>query len=445
MVPARGRLAAALPAALAALALFTAPVQAAARPAVVGHLEGEINSVTASYVAETVARAAREGASALLLVIDTPGGYSSSMDDITKSLLASPVPTLAFVYPPGARAASAGLFVAQACDLVAMAPGTNIGSAHPISSTGANLGGDLGLKVLNDAVARIRYLASRGGRNADWAEAAVRQSVNVGSAEAVRLHVADFEASSLGAALEAADGRSLPRAGGGSVTVATAGAPLEDAPMSAVQVGLHALIDPNVAYLLMLVAAFGLIGEITSPGAILPGVVGGISAILALVALSSLPLNLAGVLLMLLAFLLFLADVKAQTHGILTVGGLISLLLGSFLLIDVAPFGFGVNPWLVAAAAGLAAAVFGFVIRKAAGARSPHTKAGAAALLGTIGEARGELALEGSVFVAGSTWPAVAAGPLPAGTPIRVVGREGAKLRVEALHPRRPAEPGASS
>src|SRR5215472_5819600 len=279
-------------------------------------LSAEINPATASYVAQTQAQA--QHAAALVILLNTPGGLSSSMDDMVGSLLNSKVPTVVYVTPAGARADSAGLFVAQAADVVAMAPSTNIGSAHPIDATGANIGGELEQKVVNDAVARIRNLATIHGRNADWCEQAVRQSANVSADQAVGLHVADLQARDLPSLLAAIDGRQLPRPGGAAMTLHVAGATVQDDPMPLQLQLLQLIMDPNVAYLLLLLAIFGLIAEVTSPGAILPGVVGGISAILALVAFTSLPVNIAGILLMLLSFVLFVIDLKAPTHGVLT-------------------------------------------------------------------------------------------------------------------------------
>jgi membrane-bound serine protease (ClpP class) len=230
-------------------------------------IDGDINTVTSSYVSSAVGRAQRDGARLLVLEMNTPGGVSSSMDEIVTSLLNSTVPVVVYVSPAGARADSAGLFVAQAADLVAMAPGTNIGSAHPIQAGGGNIGGDLGEKVLNDAVARIRTLASLHGRNADWCEKAVRQSVNVSAEQAVSLHVADLEAKDLPLLLNAIDGRTLHRPHSSDVTLRLAGASQEAVPMSWSQQLLHALIDPNVAYVLFLLAIFGLIAEVTTASA----------------------------------------------------------------------------------------------------------------------------------------------------------------------------------
>jgi membrane-bound serine protease (ClpP class) len=345
---------------------------AAASPVVLrADLGGAIGPATATYVGQAVQRAESEHAAALVLVLNTPGGLSSSMDEMVTRLLNSRVPVVAFVSPAGARADSAGLFVAQAADVVAMAPGTNIGSAHPVSGGGGNIGGEMEQKVVNDAVARIRDLAASHGRNADWCERAVRQSANVGAGEAVTLRVADLQAKDLPSLLAAIDRRPLPRPHAAPVTLRLASAQVEVFSMPWTLQLLQVLADPNVAYLLLLLAIFGIIGEVTMPGTVLPGTVGAISAILALVAFASLPVNIAGVLLMLLAFVLLVLDLKAPTHGVLTVGGLVALVLGSAILVDTGPVGagFGISPWLIAVAAAACAGLFGFVLGKVVAAR----------------------------------------------------------------------------
>lgn len=406
---------------------------AASGPTVeVMHLDGEVNAVTAAYVSTSLKQAAKDHTGAAVLEVDTPGGISTAMDDIESSLLNAPVPVAVYVAPAGARAASAGLFVSQAADVVAMAPGTNIGSAHPVTGSGGDIGGDLGRKVLNDAVARIRNLASLHHRNADWCEQAVRSSVNIGADEAVRIGVADVEPPTLAALLEGLDGRAATRASGSVLVFHTADATVLDRPMSTFQQLFQALIDPNVAYILMLVAIFGLIAEVTSPGAVLPGVVGGLSAILALVALSTLPVNLAGVLLLGFAFLLFVADIKAQTHGVLTFGGLLSLLLGSAFLVNTGAVDVGIDWRLILVATAAIGAGFTFVIRNAVRARSGSSAARAHALVGSLGEARTALQPAGQVFVAGAVWPAsTTTGSIASGQTIRVVAQEGNRLRVE--------------
>ncbi len=414
----------------AVLALSSGSAAAAQGKVLRADLSGDINNVTDAYVSSVVGQAESEHADALLLVLNTPGGISTSMDDIVTSLLNSTVPVIVFVYPSGARAASAGLFVAQAADVLAMAPGTNIGSAHPIDASGADLTGDLGTKVLNDAVTRVRALATLHGRNADWAEQAVRNSVNINAEEAVQLHVADLEASDVPSLLKAVDGRSVPRTGG-ALTIHTAGDFVEGSPMPFWQVFLTALIDPTVAALLLLLAAYGIITELSSPGAILPGVVGGIAGVLAIVSLANLPVNIAGALMLIVALGLFVADLKANTHGILSAGGVLALVLGLAFLINTGPVGLGVSPILIVLAALLSFAFFVFFVQKIWVARHRPVATGSEALLGSRGEAREEIAPEGMVFVKGALWRAVAdGGPIHAGSPVRVVGRKGLQLMV---------------
>ncbi len=423
---------------LAAAAVIAAlsPMHAAAAAPVVDRvdLDGPVNSIAAGQVSAGVDRAASEHAEALLLVINTPGGDMASMDKITTALLNSRVPVIAFVYPPGARAASAGLFVAQAADVVAMAPGTNIGSAHPINADGSNIGSDLGQKIVNDAVARVRDLSASHGRNADWCEQAVRSSVNISAQQAVELHVADLLAADVPALMSALDGRELARPHAPAETLRTAHAQVINHQATLADQLLNLLVQPDVAYLLLLVAAFGLIAEVSSPGAVLPGTVGGICAILALVALAELPLNFAGLGLLLFSFLLFVADIKAPTHGILTAGATVALVIGSLFLFDTGAVGNGVDPWLIAGAAAVAVAVFAIVVRSAVRARSQVLLAGASALEGALGEVRAALAPEGEVFVAGRLWPAVIeGGSAGLGATVRVTGREGERLRVELV------------
>jgi membrane-bound serine protease (ClpP class) len=419
-------------AATAAAVLLPLQASAATPHVVQADLNGDINNIADAYISSVVSRAESEHADALLLVLNTPGGISTSMDSIVTSLLTSSVPVIVFVYPSGARAASAGLFVAQAADIVAMAPGTNIGSAHPIDATGANLTGDLGQKVLNDAVTRVRDLAQRHGRNADWAEDAVRNSVNINADEALRLHVADLVAADIPSVLEAVNGRTVPRPSG-ALTFHTAGAVVADNPMPFWQVFLNALIDPTIAALLLLLAAYGLITELSSPGAILPGVVGGIAAVLAIVSLANLPVNIAGALMLLFAFALFIADLKANTHGILSAGGVLSLVLGLAFLVNSGPVGLGVSPVVIVLAGLLSFGFFVFFVQRIWMARRRPLAAGAEALVGARGEAREEIAPEGLVFVRGALWRATTSGsPIHAGEPVRVIGRKGLQLEVAA-------------
>jgi len=392
-------------------------------------LNGDINNIMSAYIESGVRRAESDRADALLVVMNTPGGISTSMDEIVTNLLNSKVPVIVYVYPSGARAASAGLFVAQAADVLAMAPGTNIGSAHPIQATGENLTGDLGAKVLNDAVTRVRNLATMHGRNANWAEDAVRNSVNINAEEAVQLHVADLEATDIPTLLQQVDGRTVPRSNG-SLVIHSANALVNDYPMPFWQVFLNALIDPTIAALLIIVAGYGIITELSNPGLILPGVVGGIAAVLAIVSLANLPVNIAGILLMLLALILFIADLIAPTHGFLSAGGVIALVLGMAFLINTGPVGLGVNPVVSVVTAAATLAFFVFFIQRVLAARRQPAFSGAESLVGAVGEAREQLAPEGLVFVRGALWKATATTAIPAGTAVRVIGRQGLQLQV---------------
>ena len=416
---------------LLAAATIALPLQAAAASPHVeqADLNGDINNIMSAYIQTSVNRAEADHADALLVVMNTPGGISTSMDEIVTDLLNSSVPVIVYVYPSGARAASAGLFVAQAADIVAMAPGTNIGSAHPIDVTGGNLTGDLGTKVLNDAVTRVRGLAQMHGRNADWAEEAVRNSVNINAEDAVRLHVADLEATDINSLLRQIDGREVPRTKG-TLTIHSAGALIDDFPMPWWQVFLNALIDPTIAALLILVAGYGIITEMSNPGLILPGVIGGLAAVLAIISLANLPVNIAGALFMLLALILFIADLKAPTHGFLSVGGAFALLLGMAFLVNTGPVGLGVNPIVSIVTAVVTLGFFSFFIRKVWQARRQPAFSGADSIVGALGEAREALSPEGLVFVQGALWKASSQLPIAAGTPVRVVGRHGLELEV---------------
>ena len=407
------------------------PLQAAAATPRIeqADLNGDINNVMSAYIQTSVSRAESDHADALLVVMNTPGGISTSMDEIVTSLVNCRVPVIVYVYPTGARAASAGLFVAQAADVLAMAPGTNIGSAHPIDASGADLTGDLGAKVLNDAVTRVRSLAAMHGRNADWAEQAVRNSVNINAEDAVRMHVADLEVADIPTLLNQVDGRTVPRTNG-SLVLHTAGGSVNDFPMPFWQVFLNALIDPTIAALLLIVAGYGIITELSNPGLILPGVVGGLAAVLAIVSLANLPVNIAGALLMLLALVLFVADLKAPTHGFLSVGGVFALALGMAFLVNTGPVGLGVNLFVSIGVALVTFAFFIFFIRKVWQARRRPAFVGAESMVGAIGHVRQELTPEGLVFVQGALWKASAESPIPAGSTVRVVGRDGLELQV---------------
>ena len=429
-----------------AAALGTIPAQAAQQPVVVANLDGVINPITANYIDRTLSRAASLHATALVIALDTPGGLDTSMRQIIKAMLGAPMPVVVFVSPSGARAASAGFFITEAADIAAVAPGTNIGSAHPVSIGGSNpvpnpsaspsSPQDIeSIKVENDAAAYIRGLASLHHRNADWAESAVRKSANVPAEEAVRLGVVDLESRDLNALLARLDGRTVSK-NSATYTIHSAGAPLIRAQLSDFDRLLETLSDPDIAYLLFLLALIGVGVWVTHPGLILPGVVGVIAAILAALALFNLPVNLAGLILIVIALVLFVVDLKAVTHGVLTTGGIIAMSLGALLLVDTGYLASGVDIGVVALSVLLVAGAFGFVLRKVIAARRRPYATGEDAMAGRMGTVRERLDPNGLVFVDGALWQATSlSGPLDPGAPVRIVRAEGLRLTVEAARP----------
>src|ERR1700730_1011005 len=350
MSPSHLHLAGALSLAIAAVTIVWAPPgraaaagapssQGASRVVDVVRLEGIVGPATARYVIRGLGEAMRRGAEALVVVIDTPGGLLKSTDDITKAMLNSPLPVVAFVYPRGARAASAGVFVVYAANIAAMAPATHLGAAHPVG-LGTGGGGDKTAmtKLTNDAVADIRGIAAHRRRNAAWAERAVRQSESITAQEALRLHVIDLIAASPRDLLAKIDGRTV-RTATGTRRLATANAQVADIPMDTTEQFLSLLGDPNVGFILMTIAIYGIIFELSNPGSVFPGVLGGLALILAFVSFAVIAVNVAGLLFIGFSLILFIADIKVPSHGGLTTGGIASFVFGSLLLTEQhAPF-----------------------------------------------------------------------------------------------------------
>src|SRR3989338_4350810 len=286
------------------------------------HVDGIVNPVMAEFIIKSIENAAKEKAEAVVIQLDTPGGLDLSMRDIVKATLSSDVPIVVYVAPSGSRAASAGVFITYAAHIAAMAPGTNIGSAHPVAMGGEKMDETMMKKVENDAVAYIKGIATKRKRNADWAEKAVRKSVNITAEEALKLNVIDFISQYKKALLEAMDGRNVEVISGERV-LKTAKADVKDIEMGLRHQILNAITNPNVAYILMMIGLLGLYFELSNPGLILPGVVGAICLVLAFYAFQTLSVNYAGLLLIGLAVLFFIAEIKVISYGLLTVAGIV--------------------------------------------------------------------------------------------------------------------------
>lgn len=413
-------------------AVAAPPAAVAAAPVAVMDLEGAITPVTVRLVNIAVDRAQTERAQALVLLLDTPGGLERSMRTICQTILNSEIPVVVYVAPTGARAASAGVFITMAAHVAAMAPATNIGAAHPVTVGGGTTDKEMLKKVENDAAAFVRSIATERGRNVDWAEKAVRSSVSATEREAVKLKVVDLVADSVPDLLVKLDGRTV-RTTKGSVTLETKGAPIRKIDINFRDRFLALISDPNVAYILMMAGMLGLFFELSTPGAILPGVIGGISIILAFFAFQSLPINWAGLLLILFGGVLLIAEIKVVSHGILTVGGVVSMLLGSMMLFD-APEAAGalrLSWWVIVPAVGSTAGLVIFALSFGVRALYRVPSTGATGMVGQPAVVRTPLTPEGQVAVDGELWRAVAQdGPIAAGEPVTIVRVDGLTLTV---------------
>jgi membrane-bound serine protease (ClpP class) len=419
---------------------------AEARDVIVLPADGIVDNVMAGYIGEGIAKAEREGAAAIVIRLNTPGGALDATQKIVSSLLEANVPTIVWVAPAGGRAASAGTFITLAGHVAVMAPGTNIGAASPVMADGSDIPGTLKDKAFNDAIANIRAIAEARGRNVDWAVSAVEDAVSAPASEAVELAVVDGMAASLEEVLAFADGREV-EIGGATVPLAVAGAATRELAMNPFQSFLHLLSDPNIAALLFSVGSLGLVYELISPNFV-TGILGALMIILAFIGFGSLPLNVGGLLLIGLAMLLFVLEVTVISHGLLTVGGVICFALGaSALYTEPGPTtpDVTVATPLIVAMTGTVAAFMAVALltvlrsrrRIPALALAGFGAGGSSALSpGTPGEVRSTLAPVGSVYAAGEEWTARTTGPtLERGTPVRVVAQEGLTLIVEPVEP----------
>ncbi len=411
------------------LASLAATPSWAARPVSVIDIDGAITPITVRLLAAAIERAQAEGSQALVVQLNTPGGLERSMRSMVQSILNSEIPIIVYVAPTGARAASAGVFLTMAAHVAAMAPATNMGAAHPVA-VGGQMDKEMLKKVENDAAAFARTLATERGRNAEWMEKAVRSSVSVTEREALKLKVIDLIADRLPDLLEKIDGR-VVKTKRGAVTLETKGAPVKVIDIRFRDRFLALITDPNIAYILMMVGMLGIFFELSNPGVVLPGVIGGISLILAFFAFQSLPINWAGLLLILFGVALLIAEIKIASHGVLTIGGVVSMVLGSFMLYEAPEAGFRVSWTVILPTVGASAGLVVWAVSAGVRAMMRPPTTGAAGMIGQHAVVRAALDPEGQVQLDGELWRAVAEdAPVPAGETVRVTGVDGLTLRV---------------
>jgi membrane-bound serine protease (ClpP class) len=408
--------------------LLVLPGLATARQVNVIRVEGVISSSSADYIVTAIKQTEKEKAAALVIELDTPGGLDTSMRVIIKEMLAAERPIVVYVAPAGARAASAGAFITVAAHIAAMAPGTSIGAAAPVVM-GQQVDKTMEKKITNDAAAYMRTIAEKRGRPIDLAEEWVRKATARTETEALKVKLIDVVSPKLDDLLSAIDGRVVTTAAG-KVKIETRNAVVNRGEMNLREKILKIITDPTIAYLFLILGLAGLYFEFSTPGAILPGVLGGIALILALYAFQQLPINYAGVLLILLAIVMFIAEIKVVSHGVLTVGGIASMVLGSLMLIDVpAPY-MRISVWVILGTAAGTAVFFLFVVGAGVKALRRRTTTGMEGLIGEIGVVRIRLAPRGQVFLCGELWNAESEGEVEVGESVRVTEMNGLTLRV---------------
>lgn len=398
----------------------------------IADLDGVISPASSSYLVRVVDVAEREDAVCLIFKIDTPGGLDVSMREITKRILNAKIPVVVYVAPKGARAASAGVFILYASHVAAMAPGTNVGAAHPVSMGGGQMDSVMIEKVTNDAVAYLKALAKERGRNEKWAEESVRESASVDAETAWKLGVSDLIAEDENELVDKLDGRKIVM-GEEEIVLSTSGRPLKEVRMTLRERLLLLLTNPNIAYVLLLLGIYGLFFELQNPGMIFPGVVGGICLILGFYSLHVLPVNYAGLALIILSAVLFILEIYVTSQGLLTIGGIVSLVFGSLILFESdVPYlrvSWEVIMWAVVIVAGFVI----FILTLGVRAQFRKRATGSDGMLGEIGTARTDVNTDGgTVYVHGEFWNAASDKLIKSGNKVRVVGIDGMTLKVEA-------------
>jgi len=394
-------------------------------------LIGMINPITSQYVIGGIEDAEAEEVECLILQLDTPGGLDTSMRDIIKKMLNSTIPIIVYVSPPGARAASAGVFITLASNIAAMAPGTNIGAAHPVALGEGEINEEMKAKMENDAAAYIKSIAEKRGRNTQWAEKAVRESVSITEQEAIEIGVIEFIANDVEELIEMIDGVRVTTASETRV-LKTKGAEIISVKMTFKDLFLHSLSNPNIAYILLFLGIYGILGEFSHPGSFFPGIVGGISLILAFVAFQTIPINYGGLLLIIFGIVLFVIEIYTPTFGLLTAGGVTSLILGSFMLSkSTVPF-LRISLGLIISMSLVTAAFFLFALSKGIKIQWKKPVTGREGLLGKVGITKTDLTPEGTIFIHGERWQASTEGEkIKEGEEVEVLEVRGLQLIVK--------------
>jgi len=415
------------------LFLFLFPLSVFSQKVISITIDGTINPVSADFIRDNIRKADRENAECLLIHLNTPGGLLKSTRQIVSDILESPIPVIVYVSPGGAHAGSAGVFITLASHIAVMAPGTNIGAAHPVTLQ-EQMDSTMNEKATNDAAAFIRSIAEKRNRNIAWAERAVRRSYSYSETEALEDSVIDLIAKNEKELLNKIDGKQIQLASG-EKTLHTASATIEEHKMNIWEKILDIISDPNIAYILFLLGLYGLLFELYNPGAILPGIVGVISLVLALYSMHTLPVNYAGLALIIFAIILFLLEIKIVSHGLLAIGGIISLLIGSMMLIKSSPLEMiKISRSIIISATVVTALFFLFVVGLGIKAQRRKGVTGLEGLIGATGEVTEALTPGGRIRVQGETWNAESlSGSVNIGQKVRIREMKNLKLYVEKI------------